>query len=83
MRGLAASIVDWGALGKVVLYSLVAGVGVPAVYAFAVLGASRSSEAARERRGGTATVYAVLSLLGAGACLAAIAYGIWVLTNKS
>jgi hypothetical protein len=78
-----ATVVDWNALGKVVLYSLVAGVGVPAVYAFAVLGAGRSMDAQREHRGGLATAYALLAFLGGAACLAAIAYGIWLLTQKS
>ncbi len=80
---LAASIVDWSALGRVVVYSLVAGVGVPAVYSFAVVGATRSTEAAREHRSGAATAYAVLSLLGGAACLAAIAYGVWLMTQKA
>jgi hypothetical protein len=79
----AASIVDWGALGKVVLYSVVAGVGVPAVYGLAVLGAARSTDAQRARRGGPATAYALLALLGGVACLVAIAYGIVVMTQKS
>ena len=78
----AASVVDWHALGQVVLYSLVAGVGVPAVYAFAVLGAGRSLDAQRERRGAAATAYGVLSLVGTACCLAAIAYGIYLMTLK-
>jgi hypothetical protein len=78
-----ASVVDWGALGKVVLYSLIAGVGVPAVYGFAVLGAGRSMDLQRERRGAAATAYAVLALVGGAACLAAIAYGIYLMTQKS
>lgn len=79
----AAAVVDWGALGKVVLYSLVAGIGVPAVYGFAVLGAARSTDAQRERRGGQATAYAVMALLGGALCVAAIVYGIVLLTQKS
>ena len=59
----AASIIDWNALGKVVLYSLVAGIGVPAVYGVAVLGAARSTDAQRERRGGQATAYAIVALV--------------------
>jgi hypothetical protein len=80
---LAASVIDWGALGKVVLYSLIAGVGVPAVYGFAVLGAGRSMDAQRARRGATATAYALLALFGGAACLGAIAYGIYLMTQKS
>lgn len=80
---LADAVIDWGALGKVVLYSLVAGVGVPVVYAFAVLGAGRSTDAARSHRNGAATAYALLALLGAAACIAAIVFGIVLLTQKS
>ena len=84
MRVLADSIIDWGALGKVVLYSLIAGVGVPAVYALAVLGAARSTDPQRRDRGGVgATAYALLAVLGGLACLGAIAYGIYLMANKS
>lgn len=78
----AATVVDWGALGRVVLYSVVAGVGVPLVYALAVLGAARSTDAQRSRRSGTATAYAVLALLGGAVCLFAIGYGIYLMTQK-
>jgi len=83
MRILADPVVDWSALGKVVLYSLIAGVGVPAVYACAVLGAGRSSDAARAHRNGAATFYALLALIGTAACIGAIVYGIVLLTQKS
>ena len=78
-----ATVVDWNALGKVVLYSLIAGIGVPAIYGFAVLGAGRSMDAQRERRGGLATAYALMAFVGGAACLAAIAYGIYLMTQKS
>jgi hypothetical protein len=80
---IAASVIDWDALGKVVLYSLVAGLGVPAVYSIAVLGAARSTDAQREKRGGQATAYALVALVCGIACLAAIAYGVYLLTQKS
>lgn len=80
---IASSIIDWDALGKVVLYSLVAGLGVPAIYSLAVLGAARSTDAQREKRGAQATAYALLALLGGLSCLAAIGYGVYLLTLKS
>ena len=80
---IASSVVDWGALGKVIVYSAIAGVGVPAIYGLAVLGAARSTDAQRERRGGPATAYALLAILGGVACLAAIALGIVLMTQKS
>jgi len=84
IRALAATVVDWGALGKVVLYSLIAGVGIPAIYAFAVLGAARSTDPHRRDRGGPiGTFYALLAVLGGAICLAAIGYGIYLMTQKS
>ena len=78
----AATVVDWGALGRVVLYSLIAGIGVPAIYSLAVLGAARSTDAQRSHRNAAATAYAILALLGGAVCLAAIAYGIYSMTQK-
>lgn len=78
---MLATVVDWGALGKVVLYSLVAGVGVPAIYALAVLGAARSTDPHR-RGGGTSAVYAIVAFVGAAICVGAVAYGIYLMTQK-
>jgi hypothetical protein len=79
---LSTSVVDWHALGQVILYSLVAGIGVPAIYALAVLGAARSTDPNRERGGVASAVYALLALLGAAACLFAVGYGIYLMTQK-
>jgi hypothetical protein len=84
MRALATSVIDWEALGDVILYSLVAGVAIPAIYALAVLGAARSTDPHRRDRGGiVATLYALLAVIGGLACLAAIGYGIYLMANKS
>jgi hypothetical protein len=84
IRVIADTVVDWSALGKVVLYSLIAGVGIPAIYALAVLGAARSTDPHRRDRGGpVGTFYALLAVLGALVCLAAIGYGIYLMANKS
>ena len=80
---MLASVVDWNALGKVVLYSLIAGIGVPAIYAIAVLGAGRSIDAQRGGRGAVATAYAMIAFVGGAACLGAIAYGVYLLTQKT
>jgi hypothetical protein len=79
---IADPIVDWGALGQVVLYAFLAGVGVPAIYALAVLGAGRSGDARRAGRSGLALTYVLLALVGGAACVAAVAYGIYLMTQK-
>lgn len=79
---VAATIIDWGAIGKVVLASLVAGVGIPAVFALGVLGVTRSTDHRRERRGGVTMAYASLALVAAAIVAAAIVYGIVLMAHK-
>lgn len=79
---LASEVIDWNALGQVVMYSLIAGVGVPAIFAMAVFGAARSTDPHRERGGPAAALYAILALIGAAICVASVVYGIYLMTQK-
>jgi hypothetical protein len=79
----ANPIVDWNALGQVVLYSLGVGVGVMLCYALAILGATRFAELRAGDRTGGALAYAVLGVLGFAATIAAVVGAIIVMTNKS
>jgi hypothetical protein len=83
VRVIAGDIVDWAALGKVVVASLVAGVGASLCFAFAVLGATRFADMRRNERPLEAGFYAVLGLLGLAATVGAIVVGIVVMTQKS
>jgi hypothetical protein len=76
-------VVDWNALGQVVLYSLVAGVGVTLCYALAILGAARFGDARASGAGGRAIAFGVLAALGLAATVAAVIGAIIVMTNKS
>jgi hypothetical protein len=76
-----ATVVDWDALLQVIWVSLVAGVGVTAAWAFAIVGATRSVEHGRDGRSGEAVVYAVIGVAGVAAVLAAIVFGIVILTG--
>ena len=82
MRVLAGSVVDWKALGQVVLYSLVAGVGVTLCYSLAVAGATRFNDMRRDGHTAGAAVYAAMGLLGLGVSVAAIVVGIILMTQK-
>lgn len=79
---LASEIVDWNALGQVVLYALIAGVGVPAVFAVAVFGAARSTDPHRERGGVASVLFAFLAVVGAAICVASVVFGIYLMTQK-
>jgi hypothetical protein len=78
----ATPIVDWATLGKVIAAALVASIGATAAFSFAVLGAARFAEMRRNGRSAEASAFALLGILGAAVCLAAIAGGIIAMTAK-
>ena len=78
---MIATIVDWDALLQVIWVSLVAGVGVTAAWGFALLGSTRALEVGREGRVAEAVVYAVVGVAGVVTVVAAIVFGIVILTG--
>jgi hypothetical protein len=76
------AVIDWDALLTVIWASLLAGIGVTAAYGLAILGATRAVELGRAGRVGEAAVYAVLGAVGLATVLAAIVFGIVVLSDK-
>jgi multisubunit Na+/H+ antiporter MnhG subunit len=60
---IVATVVDWGALGKVVLYSLVAAVGASTVFSFAIVGVVRFDDCRRGARAGSGVGWAALALI--------------------
>ena len=59
-----------------------AGLGATAAYGLAILGATRAVDLGRERRMGEAAVYVVIGVLGVATVVAAIVFGIVVLSSK-
>jgi hypothetical protein len=80
---MLATIVDWKTLGDVALASFLAGVGVPIAFSFAIMGATRMVDMRRDGRGVEAGAYAALMILGLMASLAAVVFGVIVMTTKS
>ena len=74
--------VDWDALLTVIWSALLAGIVVPAAYGFVILGTTRALDLGRQGRTGEAAVYAVIGTLGGTAVVAAIVFGIVVLSSK-
>ena len=81
MRTLA-TVVDTKALLKTVAASLVAGVGVTAMYAVAIFGATRFAELRRDERVAAAAAAGFLAVIALVTCVAAIALGIVIMTQK-
>ena len=79
---LAGEIVDWAALFKVVYQSLAAGLGVAFAFSLAVAGSTRFADEVRENRMTRAGIYAVVAAVGLLVCLAAVVFGIVVMTQK-
>jgi ABC-type microcin C transport system permease subunit YejB len=82
MTVIAGDIVDWEALGDVVLVSFAAAVGVTLVFSLALLGAVRFAEMRRDQRIVEATLYAIVGLAGLAVTVAAVVAGIIVMTQK-
>jgi hypothetical protein len=77
-----ATVVDWSALGKVVLYSFVIAVGVTVTTSLAILGAIRFADMRRDERVIEAGAYALLTAVTAAVSLGAMVLGIVVMTQK-
>ena len=77
-----ASIVETKDLIETVLASLVAGVGVTAVFSTAIWGGARFVDFNRDGRPVAAVAAAAVGVLALGATLAAIVFGIVVMTSK-
>ncbi len=77
-----AALIDTGALLKMLYASLIAGVSIAVVFSVAILGATRSSDLRRARRGRAAAAYAVLAVIGLMLSAAIVAYGLILVTSK-
>jgi hypothetical protein len=75
-----ATVVDWGALGKVVLYAFVTTLGATIVFSLGIVGMVRFDDRRREGRGGLQ--YAALALVCALVITAAIVEAIVIMTQK-
>lgn len=78
-----ATAVEWDALWKTAWASVVAGVGVTFAFSVAIYGAGRTAEFRRDERWLGASLSAALTVVGLAVCVAAIVYGIVIMTEKS
>jgi hypothetical protein len=79
---LVATLVDTRGLLKVVLASLVASVGITALFSVAIVGVARSLEWRRNGRPLAAGAFTVLAFVALVGCAAAVTLGIVVMTSK-
>lgn len=74
--------VDAGALVKMVYASVLAGLGVAVIFTVAILGATRSADMRRARRGAAATAYAVLAAVAVALTAAIVVYALILVARK-
>jgi len=77
-----AVVVETRELLQTVLASAVAGVGVTVVFSVAIWGAARFADLSRSERPVAATAAAAVSGLALAATLAAVTFGVVVMTSK-
>lgn len=81
--GPLASAVEWGDVVDVLWVSAVSGIGVTALFAVAIFGATRSADLRRNGYAGAAGLYAALMVLAGSGVAAAVVFGIIVMTHKT
>jgi len=80
---ILATVVDWKALGDVVVASFVAAVGVTIAFSLAIYGATRVADMRREQHRTTETVgFAVLTGAGLALTAGAVVLGLVVMLSK-
>jgi hypothetical protein len=77
-----AALVDTGALFKVALYSLLAGVGLTAIFSFGIVGVAKADDLRRAGKNGAASAYVGLALVSAILVIAGVVQAIVVMTTK-
>ena len=79
---MLATLVEKKALLETVAASLIAGVGVTAVFSLVIFGVTRSADMVRDERPLLATMAGALAVLAGAVVIAAIVFGIVVMTRK-
>jgi len=79
---MLAAIVETSKLGKVVLYSLITGVGISVVFSLGVSSAAGLIDALRERRTGAVIAWGVVAGICGAVALGAVVLGIVIMSTK-
>ena len=76
-----AQLVDVGALLSVIVASLVAGAGLVLAFSVAIFSATRAAELRRAGAMGGATLLALITIVASAACVAMVAFGIYLIAS--
>lgn len=82
MSPVLAQIVDLQTLWQAIWSAAVAGIGVSVVFAFTVVGVTRSGDMRRDQRMGASLAYGLLAVAGMLATAGSVVYAIVLITSK-
>jgi hypothetical protein len=74
--------VDGHLIWQVVYVSVLAGVGISALFSFVILGTTRAGDARRAGRGGAAVVYAALAVVALVLVAVGVVLGVQAMIDK-
>lgn len=77
-----ATVVETKELLQTVLYSSLAGIGLTFVFSLAIYGATRFVDLSADERPVAAALAAILAFVALLVCLAAVVFGLIVMTSK-
>jgi hypothetical protein len=80
---MLATLVDTDALWKIVLAAFGGGVGITAIYGFAVMRAEAAAKARHRGAGGTVALNSVLVAVSGAVVIAALVVGFVAMTHKT
>ncbi len=78
-----AKIIDIHVLGQVIGASLIAGIGITAIFGLVIYGGTRFADMRREGRSFGALAFATFAATGFAAFIGAVVLGIVVMASKS
>jgi hypothetical protein len=79
---MLATVVETRELLESVLYATAAGLGLTLAFSLAIWGATRFADLTRDERRAAAAAAGTLAVLAFLVCLAAVAFGLVVMTQK-
>lgn len=73
--------IEWGKLLQVIWVSLLAGVGITALFSMVIYGSTRAAESRREGRSTLATGYGVMAVVAGVAVVALVVFGLAIIVT--
>lgn len=74
--------IEWGKLLQVIWVSLLAGVGITALFSMVIYGSTRAAESRREGRSTLATGYGVMAAVAGVAVIAIVVFGLAIIVTN-